>query len=139
MHATISHADKVEADQQLSTQLIAVVDGDMPAYGKVAQDRAYNAPPEAARGTINLITDFHPLEAIRTYNQLREPDMYDEGFAHWFGPYGVVSVPIEKMVGFNAYVRANGLIRPEACFTLHPFEDIPRGFSWEMVRATCTV
>lgn len=101
-------ADATASDDRVVTQIHALIDGDMPAVAHKTQSRTYNPAPNA--GAIEYLADLHPAEAIRTYNKLREPDLYDTEQAIWVTNLGMVAVDLRCLRGFNAYCRANGLI-----------------------------
>lgn len=85
--------------------------------------------------TIQIITDLWPEEQERSYNNLREPDLYDDEQAIWVSNKGTVSVDINKLRGFNAYVRAAGLAPGGCAVKINAFG--PRDSQWDFIKEVC--
>lgn len=93
------------AEQRFAAQVTALLGPDMPAVA----DKPFPYRPAPNAGAIDYLTDMHPIEAIRTYNNLREPDLYDNEQAIWVTNRGMLACPLGSLQGFNAYVRCRGL------------------------------
>lgn len=108
----IPRADEVQHDLRVHSQITALLDEGMPVGG-------YKTPTDLNERRI------HGLGSSRITKLLREPDMYDDGYAVWIGPTAAVSVPVERVDEFRAYMHVNGMVGGGAHYVLiHPYNGV---------------
>lgn len=100
---TRTYAEITVVEERTTTQIMALMGPDLPAIC------TRNTTRISKSETIEVITDLWPAEQERSYNSLREPDLFDDGSAFWVSNKGTVEVPISKLRGFNAFMRCDGL------------------------------
>ena len=112
------------------------------------RDEALDLGASVASGTLVgstttlLVAEIDPDAPAKEhrYDRLREPDFCEDGYAHWIGTEGVVSVGLESTAGFRSWVRCRGMspLARTLDVTLTPFAENASPTSlWAEVEATC--